>query len=173
MMRVSYAPISPLASISSSLARAPTTSANSAPSRSAKGMKGFKVSLASAASTLTANGTKSPAKANCTMSAMTSPALSCASRVLAPRCGVTTTFGNENSGESVTGSRSKTSNAAPAMSPSRKASKRSCSATMPPRATLITRNDGLAFRSRSRLMSPSVSLFFGRCTVRKSLVATS
>ena len=49
------------------------------------------VSFASAAFTLTANGTNSPASASCTIVAIVSPALSCASRVLAPRCGVTIT----------------------------------------------------------------------------------
>ena len=61
------------------------------PSRSASGRNGRTVSDASAALTFTANGTNSPARARPTCSAIVSPALSCASRVLAPRCGVTTT----------------------------------------------------------------------------------
>ena len=54
---------------------------------------GRTVSDTAPASTLTANGTKSPASASTTCSAICSPALSCASFVLAPRCGVTTTVG--------------------------------------------------------------------------------
>ena len=52
---------------------------SSSPSRSAIGRNGRTVSEASAALTLTANGTKSPARARPTCSAMVSPALSCAS----------------------------------------------------------------------------------------------
>ena len=48
---------------------------------------------------------------------MVSPALSCASRVLAPRWGVTTTSGSANSGDSVVGSVANTSRAAPPMCP--------------------------------------------------------
>ena len=66
-----------------------------------------------AALTFTAKGTKSPARARPTWSAMVSPALSCASSVLAPRCGVTTTPGSPNNGESVHGSVENTSSAAP------------------------------------------------------------
>ena len=51
------------------------------------------------------------------MSAIVSPALSWASRVLAPRCGVTTTESMPNSGDSVVGSVAKTSRAAPATVP--------------------------------------------------------
>ena len=54
---------------------------------------GRTVSDTAPASTFTANGTKSPASASTTCSAICSPALSCASFVLAPRCGVTTTLG--------------------------------------------------------------------------------
>ena len=103
----------------------PTSEANRRPSRSASGRNGRIVSLASAASTLTANGTNSPASASWTMSAMVSPALSCASRVEAPRCGVTTTCSSSNSGDSVVGSVANTSSAAPAITPSRIASARS------------------------------------------------
>ncbi len=91
------------------------------------------------------------------MSAIVSPALSCASRVLAPRCGVTTTTSSPNSGDSVVGSVSNTSSAAPAMTPSRMASASAASSTMPPRATLITRSVGLALSSRSRPIRPVVS----------------
>ena len=57
------------------------------PSCSARPMNGRTVSDTSVAATLTANGTKSPASARKTCSAMVTPALSWASSVDAPRCG--------------------------------------------------------------------------------------
>ncbi len=102
------------------------------------------------------------------MSAIVSPALSWASRVLAPRWGVTTTASRPNSGDSVVGSRSNTSSAAPAITPSLTASARAASSTMPPLAALITRRVGFAFTSRSRPISPAVSAVLGRWMVRKS-----
>ena len=107
------------------------------------------------------------------MSAIVSPALSCASRVLAPRCGVTTTESSSNSGDDVVGSASKTSSAAPAMTPSRIASASAASSTMPPRATLMIRSVGLALSRTSRPMIPFVSAVFGRWIVRKSDSATT
>lgn len=80
----------------------------------------------------------SPFSAVATCSAACVPARSCASAVLAPRCGVTTTLGNEKSGESVIGSSANTSNAAPAMRPSFRALYSAVSSTIPPRATLTT-----------------------------------
>jgi hypothetical protein len=91
-MRVSYRRCRPRSTPRASGASGSARQRREQPAeRSASGRNGRSVSLASAASTLTANGTKSPARASCTMSAIVSPALSCASRVLAPRCGVTTT----------------------------------------------------------------------------------
>ena len=162
-----------MAEISRLLGVLPTSDAKSCPKRSASGKNGLRVSLASLASMLTAKGTKSPASASCTMSAITSPALSCASRVLAPRCGVTTICGIENNGDSVIGSLVNTSSAAPAMRPSLTAVASASSSIMPPRATLITRSSGFAFKNISRPMMPMVSLFLGKCTVRKSDSATS
>ncbi len=78
-----------------------------------------------------------PRSAIATCSAAVTPALSCASAVLAPRCGVTTTLGSEKSGESVVGSLANTSSAAPAMVPSLSALYRAISSTMPPRATFM------------------------------------
>ena len=78
-----------------------------------------------------------------------------------------------NSGDDVVGSVTNTSSAAPAMAPPRMASARACSSTMPPRATLMTRSDGLAFSRRSRSMRPVVSFVLGRWIVRKSDSATS
>ena len=54
--------------------------------------------------TFTASGTNSPASASRTDLATSVPAFSCASAVLAPRCGVTTTASRRNSGLSVQGS---------------------------------------------------------------------
>src|SRR5439155_349239 len=109
------------------------------PRRSARGRNGRTVSEASVALTLTANGTKSPPRASRTISAMVSPALSCASRVLAPRWGVTTTESNSKSGDEVVGSSVKTSSPAPPTMPSRTAQARASSSTMPPRAVSIMR----------------------------------
>ena len=50
-----------------------------------EGHEGRMTSSASVAGRLTANGTSSPSRASTTCSAMATPALSCASRVLAPR----------------------------------------------------------------------------------------
>ena len=82
----------------------PASAVNSRPSRSASGMNGCTVALASVAARLTAKGTNSPRSARTTCSAMVCPALSCASTVDAPRCGVTTTESSSNSGDSVVGS---------------------------------------------------------------------
>ena len=88
--------------------------ARSAPSRSASGTNGRTISETSApAETFTAYGTNSPRSANLTISATVVPALSCASRVDAPRCGVTTTLSNPKIGLSVVGSAAYTSRAAP------------------------------------------------------------
>jgi hypothetical protein len=71
--------------------------------------------------TLTASGTRSPSSASFTERATEMPAFSCASSVDAPRCGVTTTFGSDSSGNAVPssfgGSDVKTSRPAPAISP--------------------------------------------------------
>ena len=158
----SYAPISPIVEISIVVGAASMSEANTRPSRSASGINGFSVSFASFASRFTANGTKSPLSASCTMSATTSPARSCASRVLAPKCGVATTLLNVNSGDSVVGSFTKTSRAAPAMVPLRNASARSSSFTIPPRATLTMRSDGFARFIISVLIMPFVSFVFGK-----------
>jgi hypothetical protein len=70
------------------------------------------------------------------------PALSCASTVDAPRCGVTMTLSNSNSGESVHGSVAKTSMPAPATWPLLMACASACSSTRPPRAALTHRTPG-------------------------------
>ena len=136
-------------------------------------MNGCTVALASVAARLTANGTNSPRSASTTCSAIVWPALSCASAVDAPRCGVTTTLSSSNSGDSVVGSAANTSSAAPAMTPSRTASASAASSTIPPRAVLTIRRVGLAWVSSSAEMSPMVSGVFGRWMVRKSARCTS
>ena len=107
------------------------------------------------------------------MSAIVSPALSCASTVDAPRCGVTTTSSSSNSGESVHGSVANTSIAAPATCLARIASASAASSMIPPRATLMIRRLGFAFASRSAPIRPTVSGVLARCSVRKSASATS
>ena len=82
----------------------PASAVNSRPSRSASGRNGCTVAFASVAARFTAKGTNSPRSASTTCSAMVWPALSWASTVDAPRCGVTTTVGSSNSGDSVVGS---------------------------------------------------------------------
>ena len=107
------------------------------------------------------------------MSAMVSPALSWASWVLAPRCGVTITDGRENSGDSVVGSAANTSRAAPPTCPLSMAAARSSSTTIPPRATLMMRMPCLALASRSASMSPTVSGVLATWMVTKSLTSMS
>ena len=74
-----------------------------------------------------------------TISATVVPALSCASLVEAPRCGVTTTLSNAKSGESVVGSFANTSSAAPPRCPLSIALASASSSTMPPRAVFTRR----------------------------------
>ena len=120
-------------------------------------------------------GTKSPASARTTCSAMVSPALSCASAVDAPRCGVTTTRGELEQrrvggglrGEHVEGG---------AADPARRAPRR----RGPPRRrcrrgpALTIRSAGLGLGQQlGRRSGPTVSGVFGRWMVRKSDVATS
>ena len=123
--------------------------------------------------TLTASGTISPPSARRTDLATAMPAFSWASSVEAPRCGVTTTCSNANSGESVQGSLTKTSIPAPATRPSRMASARATSSTIPPRAALTMWTVGLTLLKASTPMRPSVSLVLGRCTVMKSASGSS
>ncbi len=93
----------------------PAIAVKTRPSFSTSGRAG-RISSATtpAACTLTASGTNSPSRASFTDRATARPALSCASRVEAPRCGVTTTPGRPKSGLSVVGSVAKTSMPAPA-----------------------------------------------------------
>ena len=83
----------------------PATAVNTRPSFSASGRPGRTSSATTPpAWTFTASGTNSPCSASRTERATAVPALSCASVVEAPRCGVTTVFGSPNSGLSVVGS---------------------------------------------------------------------
>jgi len=92
----------------------------------------------------------------------------CASAVDAPRCGVRTVLGASSSGESRGGSEAKTSTPAPPSRPSRSASARAASSTIPPRATLRTIAPGrmvamAAASSRLRVVRVS-----GTCRVSTS-----
>ena len=109
------------------------------------------------ACTLTASGTNSPSRASFTDRATATPALSWASTVEAPRCGVTTTDSNSNSGESVHGSVTNTSMPAPATWPLARASASACSSTSPPRAAFTMRTPRLHRASCSAPIRPSVS----------------
>ncbi len=101
------------------------------------------------------------------------PALSCASTVEAPRCGVTTTLSKPNSGLSVHGSVTNTSSPAPATRPSLSASASACSSTRPPRAALMMRTSGLHSASSRAPISPVVSGVLGRWIEMKSLSRSS
>ena len=165
--------MSPRTSTSSAVGRAPASAVKIRPSFSASGMPGRTSSAITPPETLTASGTSSPASASRTERATATPAFSWASSVEAPRCGVTTTDSKSNSGDSVVGSVAKTSMPAPATRPSLSASARACSSTIPPRAALMIRTVGLTWRSASSPIRPTVSGVLGRCTVMKSLTASS
>ena len=93
----------------------PATAVNTWPSFSASGSSGrTSSSTTPPACTFTASGTNSPCSASLTLRATASPALSCASAVEAPRCGVATTLSKANSGDAVHGSLTNTSMPAPA-----------------------------------------------------------
>src|SRR5699024_9309396 len=112
--------------------------------------------------TLTASGTNSPAKALSTESATSVTARSCASTVDAPKCGVTTTCGSPNSGESVHGSVAYTSKPAPQWWPALIESAKACSSTSPPRAALMMICPFFALPKSSEENIPAVSGVFGR-----------
>ena len=110
----------------------------------------------------------SPLSTAATCSAMIMPARSCASTVLAPRCGVATTLSYLNSGLSVVGSLGYTSTAEAATLPLSMARAQASSSMIPPRATLMTRTPSFILANSSSPMKPSVSAFLGRWTVMKS-----
>ncbi len=144
------------------------------PSFSASGSSGRTSSATTPpACTLTASGTNSPCNASFTLFATARPALSCASAVEAPRCGVATTLSKANSGEEVHGSLAYTSTPAPPTRPSASASARACSSTRPPRAALTIRTPGLTMESSFSPISPTVSGVFGRWMEMKSLSRSS
>ncbi len=148
--------------------------ASNAPSRSASGTNGRTISDTSApADTFTAYGTNSPRSASRTISATVVPALSCASRVDAPRCGVTTTRSDPKIGLSVVGSTANTSSAAPPSWPPSSAFASASSSTMPPRAVFTRRAPGFISDSSCSPIRPSVSLVRGRWIVTKSAWTSS
>src|SRR6266511_1844965 len=138
------------------------------PSLETSGRKVRRASVTGPASTLTALGTNWPASASSTCSAMVTPALSCASAVEAPRCGVTTTLSRPNSGLEVVGSSANTSRAAPARWPDSTALASAVSSTIPPRAVLTRRAPGLTAASSRSPSSPTVSGVLGRWMVTMS-----
>ena len=108
-----------------------------------------------AACTFTASGTNSPRSASCTDRATSVPALSCASSVDAPRCGVTTTLRQLDSGlwswrlvdVDVDARRRRPV-------PARTASASACSSIRPPRAALTISTPGLVSASWSLADQP-------------------
>ena len=92
--RVSRSAIRPMCSTSTRSTESESAAAI-VPSRWASGTNGPSTSMSSAdtAGMFTAVETTPPVSAATTCSAVCTPARSCASAVLAPRCGVTTTLG--------------------------------------------------------------------------------
>ncbi len=170
----SWAAISPRTSTVIPAASPPAIPVNNWPSFSASASPGRTSSATTPpACTFTASGTNSPRSARRTDRATARPALSCASWVEAPRCGVTTTLSSSNSGEEVVGSVANTSIPAPPTRPSRTASASADSSMSPPRASLTMITPGLTRSSSSLPMRPSVSGVFGRWIVMTSLMASS
>ena len=132
------------------------------------GMPGRTVVLITPPATFTASGTSSPSSASRTDLATETPAFSCASAVDAPRCGVRLMLSRPSNGESVGGSFTKTSRAAPAMRFEDSAWKRASSSMIPPRLQLTMRNVGLASANCSVPIIPMVSGVFGMWMVMKS-----
>ena len=93
-IEVSWAARSPRTSTLTRLGTPPATAVRMVPSLDTSGIQGCRSSdTGPAACTLTASGTKSPRSASRTDLATAVPALSCASAVEAPRCGVSTVLG--------------------------------------------------------------------------------
>src|SRR5579875_126431 len=165
----SYCAISPRTSTSIRLARPPARAVKTRPSFSASGSPGRTSSAIGPPCTLTASGTNSPLSASRTDFATAVPAFSCASCVLAPRCGVTTTLGNSKSGLAVVGSVAKTSRPTPPTRPSLSAIASASSSTRPPRAALMMMTPGLTIANSRSPRIPTVSGVFGKWTVMMSL----
>ncbi len=104
---------------------------------------------------------------------MVRPALSWASAVEAPRCGVTTTLSSSNSGLEVVGSSANTSSDAPARWPASTALARASSSTIPPRAALTRRAPGFIAASSRTPSRPTVSGVLGRWMVTTSALAST
>ena len=87
----------------------------------------------------------------------------------APRCGVTTTFGQpEDRRPTVYGSDGNTSSAAPATWPERSAATSASRSTRSPRAAFTIRTPGFISASRSASIRCRVSAVSGACSVTKS-----
>ena len=114
---------------------------------------------------LTADRAGSPNKTSRICSATSTATLTCASAVEAPKWGVKMMFSCSLSLDSLRGSSSNTSKAAPAIFPSAIASARADSSIVPPRAQLIMRALGFILLRDSLLMMWVVSLVLGMCRV--------
>ena len=97
---------------------------------------------------------------------------SCASSVLAPRCGVAMTLSMPNRMFSVAGSLANTSSAAPATCPVDSAAASATSSINPPRAQLMIRTPALVLFSASAEMMLRVASVSGVCRVMKSARAS-
>ena len=125
--------------------------------------------LASRLGALTALRMTPSTSAARTACAISMPTDSCASAVLAPRCGVNTIFGCERNGKSAGGgSTSNTSSAAPATCPLSSAASSAPSSISPPRAQLTIRTPGLHSASRRASSMCLVSGVSGMCMEMKS-----
>mmetsp|Transcript_25652 Transcript_25652/g.35259 ORF Transcript_25652/g.35259 Transcript_25652/m.35259 type:complete len:280 (-) Transcript_25652:198-1037(-) len=105
--------------------------------------------------------------------AMSRATFTCASSVLAPRCGVHTRLGCCSSARrfSLGGSLVNTSRAAPATCPDSSARSKASSSTIPPRAQLTMRTPFLHLERVLSFKRLFVSGVIGVCTVMKSLFA--
>src|SRR6058998_1737838 len=99
---------------------------------------------------------------------MINPALACASRVDAPRCGVNTTLGAARSGLPTGGSMSNTSTAAPDSFPDRNASASAASWTISPRAQFTRMAPRFIWANSAAATIPFVSGVRAACTLTTS-----
>ena len=122
---------------------------------------------------LSAVGTMEPSRPAATYSAICTPARSCASLVLAPRCGVSTALSNSCKGLSRHGSASNTSMPTAPIFPAAKKSASDFSSKMPPRAVLTRTTPSFMRAYWSGPNMPIVSFVLGRWTVMKSASGTT
>ena len=145
------------------------------PSFSANAMYGLRRGASSADSDgmLSALVTPPDTRKSAICSATWIATLTCASLVDAPRCGVEMKFGVPNSGDSLAGSCTNTSSAAPATWPLSSAAFNAASSISPPRAQLMIRTPFLVFARFSADRMLRVWSVRGVCSVMKSARASS